>query len=833
MTITHGVRSALLLAAVTLLAGVRSHAATVEFSVVERAAGPVPDQTVLLYPVSPDIQADPLYFLNTRPAGRCTTDDTGRCRIADLRVGVYVPYLLAIADPNLAAPLGPPMVAYGTVTVLKPDANVLLRIELQRGVRVQFRVLSEKAAIPPRSRVELVADSGEQATAELDTRGAAKITLGSGRWIAHLSGPPGARVVNAELDGSELTTPDVPIELIAPSSDRFVTWTISAPCVVRGTVTSTRKPPAVTMGATLVTPGPWGASRLCRATHCAGTPSAPVLPNGSYAIEVPSGAWRIAPAGLTLLESNPPSVDVTCGEGQYVSADFDVRETEPGAGPKTVLVVRVDDPDGRPVPGVAVEVWPQSGNLEAAAPIAEESTGLFLQPAAFAKLAAGSYLLRVRRSGYRTAVLALPDLDPEARAPRSVTVRLDRGATIDALVTDDKDRPVTGVALIVKRMDEPPGSDDPAARLAEPDAEVSVPPSMDQTAHVVVTGLAAGTYDVTPVLTGAIASAAVTSVAVGDGPGTKHVVVGLGDHDILELIVRVRPAASLTGRLVCADAGLLPYQADTCLLGHPDEDEDEATRKTCRSPLIATGSITLSGDRRDVFRVGPLTPGSYRLGLRPRGYTAFTWALGTPEGAQAAVVQINGTDAADLGTIPVFCGPAVELLPTVLSHDPPPDLSLATVEAELTRTSPNGKIERRVVPAERDRDRVVLRELPEGEWTLDATISHRFFVPPAPVHLSVPVKLERGVLSRAGVAIASVGGAVVIDGATGTARVLAPDGTARVETAKDGTIAINGVAAGFYDVEMCEDSRCARVLRRWEAVQVIRGQKVVLAAPSP
>lgn len=235
MTINHAMRSAVLLAAFALVAGGRSHAATVTVSVVERGAGPVPDQAVLLYPVTPYIQLDPLYFVNTRPAGRCTTGDTGRCQIADLRVGVYVPYLLAIADPNLSAPLGPKMVAYGTVTVMKPDANAPLRIELQRGVRIQFQVVSERAAIPPRSRVELVTDSGEQATAELDTGGTAKITLGSGRFIAHLSGPPGARIVNVELDvdSHDHGTP-VSQKHSTPGSPPRVTLSaclMSSPCV--------------------------------------------------------------------------------------------------------------------------------------------------------------------------------------------------------------------------------------------------------------------------------------------------------------------------------------------------------------------------------------------------------------------------------------------------------------------------------------------------------------------------------------------------------------------------------------------------------------------------
>jgi len=84
----HGFRFATLLAIGTLVAGLELRAGTIEVSVEERGAGPVPDQVVALYPVTPQIQVDPLYFFNTRPAGRCSTGPTGRCQISGLRVAL-------------------------------------------------------------------------------------------------------------------------------------------------------------------------------------------------------------------------------------------------------------------------------------------------------------------------------------------------------------------------------------------------------------------------------------------------------------------------------------------------------------------------------------------------------------------------------------------------------------------------------------------------------------------------------------------------------------------------------------------------------------------------
>lgn len=813
---------------VALVACVQALAATVEISVVERGGEPVPDQIVALFAVTPDIQIDPLFFMNTRPAGRCTTGPSGQCQIAGLSVGVYFPFLFPIADPNLVAPIGPPLSAYGTVTVSKPDAVASVRIALQRGVRVLFQVVSTKAAIPQRSRVELANDGGEKATAVFDAGGKAQITLGSGRWLAHLAGPAGARIVMVELDDAELTTPDVPLDLVAPSSDRFVTWTLSAPCRVSGKVTSNLARPGVAIEATLVRPGTWSDSALCRARNCAPPATVSLSPIGEYAFELPSGTWRIAPFGESLLECRPPLIDASCEDGEDRRADFDVLEKE-ADGAKAVLVVRVLGEGDRPVSDVPVEVWPSTGNLEADRPIAMETTGRSFAPAMFTRLPAGSYLLRARSPGYRMAVSELPAFDPEARAPRMVTIRLDRGATIDALAMDEKGQPVRGVGLDLKRIDAPRAGDDPVSRLAEPDEAISVPPSEDQTGHVVVSGLVAGTYDVTPVLSGAAASTAAIGIGAGEETPQPSVVVSLNDQERKELSVRVRKAASLAGRLMCADGGLLPSQADVCVVGLPRDGEDEAYREACLKPVLPLAPITLSGDRRDAFLVGPLTPGSFRLGLRPRGYTNWTWVFGTPDGAQAALVQVDGNDAVELGTIPVLCGPAVAIRPTVLSGDPLPDLTSAVVVAELTRKTRKGAVERLKAPAERDRDRIVLRELPPGEWTLDVTMSHPFFVPAIPLHLSIPVELERGMQIRADVEVAFVGGAIVIEAPSGSARLTGPDGVMRVTEAKDGTIAIDGVAPGSYRVELCEDAACARVVRRWDEVRVVRGEKAVLA----
>jgi len=822
------VRAAPWLAAFVSLACGSALAGTVEIGVYERGGAPVANQAVALYAATVDPSANPFPFPPSRPAGRCATGVSGRCQIAGLSPGVYVPYLGAIADPNLCTPPGSPRDAYGTVTLAKPDSVAPLRIELARGVRINFRVVSAKAPLPPKTRVELLGEDGDRVVVNIGLGGSGQITLASGRWVAHLAGPPGALVTNVELDGAEVDVLDVPVELRAPSSDRFVSWTLSPPCKVWGTLRSSRERPGVDVEATVVSPGPWAGSTRCRTVSCAEPITVPVTPQGYFAMELPSGMWRLAPVGESLLESTPPSIDVACEEGGEAHPDFSVRETEPGGGPRTVLNVFVQDPDGRPLPRVPVEAWPPSGNLNAEAPLAIEPTGPYFLPAAFKKLAAGSYLLRVRAPGYRSAVTAVFDLDPDATPTRSVTMRLTRGATIDALVTDRQDRPVTGVSLRLTWIDSASAGDDPAARLAAPEPNVSVEGSKDQTGHVVATGLAGGTYEVEPILSGASALGGFVSIGAGKEAGKKSIVVSVGEHDVKEVFVRVTPAASLAGRLVCVNGSALPQRVETCVLGLPAADEDDAARMDCRNPAIPSATVALTGEPRDAFRVGPLSPGSYRLGLRPRGFTEWTWALGTPDGAQAAALQVNGSDAVELGNIAVLCGPAVEVLPTVLSHDPPPDLTLAVATGKLTRPASDGTIDLRVATATRERDRVVFRELPEGAWTLDVTITHPHFMPADPVRVSFPINLERGVKTTTNVEVAAIGGAIAIPERTGAARVSHPGGEPRIVPAQGGGIAVDGVPPGTYAVELCGDPACTRIVRRWDAVSVARGRTVVL-----
>jgi len=147
-------------------------------------------------------------------------------------------------------------------------------------------------------------------------------------------------------------------------------------------------------------------------------------------------------------------------------------------------------------------------------------------------------------------------------------------------------------------------------------------------------------------------------------------------------------------------------------------------------------------------------------------------------------------------------------------------MSLSVVSGVISRTGKDGKKETRTLVAERSHDRVVFRELPEGEWALDATVAHPHILPPAPIHLSATLTLERGKLSSQRPAVTGVGGAVVVLTSAGTARLIAVSGEARVEAGKNGRVEFDGVAPGTYTAEECRDHDCTTLGRRWAAVEV-------------
>jgi protocatechuate 3,4-dioxygenase beta subunit len=812
-----------------LLAGGPALAASLEIEVRERGAGPVSNQRVTVYAVTAESAIPGSIGPFARPASWCTTGENGRCAVQSLVPGVYTVEVRPPADPNLSAPAGPPAQVFGTVTIRQGDAGAKMVVELTRGVRMQFRVVDPGQVLPKNAAVELSSDSDDKARAPIDT-GSAMITLPAGRWIAHLAAPVAGLVVGVELDGDPVGVLDVPIELKAPSSDRYITWTLAPPCTIEGTVHSNLPFPGVEVGAEIVTPGPWGTSPFCRGVDCAGAPHGSPDVNGRYMINLPCGVWKVAPSGESLLESSPPFAIAELRDGQSTTLDFDVRETE-GSGRGGVLSVRVVSPEGRPVGSVPVEVWPADGNASRDGPVATESTNSFGFDAWFDKLPAGSYLLRARVPGYRTAVEPLTDFAPEPSRARRMTIKLRRGAIVEASVKDDKDRPTEGVALTVARTDKPKRSDDPATRLAEDDDEITVPPSKDQTGRIIVAGLGAGTYRVRPAPSGTLAATAKAVIGPPGGKQGEETTVTLAEDGHADVDVRLLAAASLTGRLVCVDDGEHPSIVEACLLppGAPDEDPD--ARDACRAPLVPVRSFNLTGEARDAFQVGPLSPGSVRVALRPRGYSAWTWALGTPDGSSAAVVQIEEVGAVDLGTIAAMCGPAIELRPAIKSKAVVPDLTLAAVTGSLTRKTSGGKAESRALAADRARDRVTFSELPEGDWTLEMSIEHPFFIPAAPARLTADVNLARGIVVVETPAVDDVGGAILLPAGAAAARLTPAEGQARVEVAAGGRVTLRGVLPGVYRVEGCGDARCAHVTQTWPDVAVARGRFTELAAP--
>ena len=384
----------MLAAFAALLGGGRLLAGTVEISVVERGAGPVPDQIVVLYPARQDAR-----YAFPHLAKQCVTGPSGRCQIAGLPAGIYYADVPQIANPNLCAPAGSPIEAYGTVTLVKAEATASLRIELHRGVRINFRVIVRSTEIPKGSRIELGDDTGENVSVPVDGL-AAQATVRTGRWIAHLVGPQGARVTKVELDGAAIETLDVPIEVVAPSSERFVDLDPERPVhrlrpgdehapASRGPDPSAHRG-ARAVGRFIVLPHR-GLRRLR---------GSPVGPQRGFT----SSRFRAAPGA-----SPPPAI--RCSSRIRRSSSSAARRGRTCAPTSSSRRRRAADPDGcspsrswtrsgSPIADVPVEAWPTGRKVARQARRSRrQRRGRTPMPAVFRRLAKGSYLLRARSPG--------------------------------------------------------------------------------------------------------------------------------------------------------------------------------------------------------------------------------------------------------------------------------------------------------------------------------------------------------------------------------------------------------------------------------------------------
>jgi len=346
------------------------------------------------------------------------------------------------------------------------------------------------------------------------------------------------------------------------------------------------------------------------------------------------------------------------------------------------------------------------------------------------------------------------------------------------------------------------------ARVLAPHAD------SDATAHVWIRGVWPGRYRLSG---GAAAEGAATRfVRFKSGKSLVETLeLDLLDAAQTDVEAVLVPAAGVTGHLVCGDGHPLPGLVSIAAVTAGFDPVDADPAALVRDATLTLEKVPLRGTLHDEFTAGPLETGAYLVAFRPEGFERWTWAPGGEHPAGAASIGLRTGAPTDLGTIEVDCGPAIELTPRVASGEPLPDLREGTTHekvALVSGTLVDGERERVVRDAIVDayRDRVILRGLPPGRGRLDATLRNRFFLPAPQVETALEGEFDRGRLVRGSPAVASIGGALRVSGSTALAvRVLAPDGSARIQALALGRVEVPSLPAGSYRVELCADAACA------------------------
>jgi hypothetical protein len=312
-----------------------------------------------------------------------------------------------------------------------------------------------------------------------------------------------------------------------------------------------------------------------------------------------------------------------------------------------------------------------------------------------------------------------------------------------------------------------------------------------------------------------------------DGQLSASLELELEDEALEEVEVAVVPAGSVRGRLACTDGHAIPAAASVlAVIAGRDPSEYENEEDLAREAALREDELGLIGPGRDVFVVGPLEGGAYHLAARPVGYDRWTWALGTEQAVEAVAFQTVAGEETDLETIAVECGPAIRVSPIVRSDQPLPDLRERPHDgdpASIHGVVSTGSGERRIEQArvEAFRDHLLLRDLPEGDASLELTLLNDYFLPTTRLTIPVDATLQRGRTLSLSPAVAAIGGIVNVSSAAGVAaRLAAEDMGERVAVMTEGSARFVGVPGGIYRLDLCADAKCAAILETLEAIEV-------------
>ena len=861
--------SAAAIAPATAAAGVDPSApartATIEVRVKDPDGAPLSDLNVGLQALpDPTLAAggrsDPwiwlyAYRLNAR------TDAQGKAFISNVRVGSYSVNVGLPGNSYFIPPGQNPLSPQPTLTIVMEGERSTVDLVLARGDRMSCQLEIPYGPVASGKVIFVETTTGSRAESILQSSGNTAYLerlLPPGRWEVTIDPPEGVLLQEFEMDRVPLPGSRATIDVIDGGRNVNLTWRYAASCRVTGALTwnlGDSQPGQVV--AHLVRPGPWYDDAVRRGGSKFDSVRARSVRPGMYEVYLPNGSWRLQPEGDLLESSTPPFIDLDLSPGQEASADFDLK-AKPEATEQSVLNVRVESPDGRPLEHALVAVWPLGAEKNGQEPLKRgETTGTYYPEAVILGLPKGSYLVAAGHEQYTEGRAEVREFQAATGQPSKVTVSLGRGAVVRALAKDEKGTPIENIVLKVSRL-----GDSPPSLVKDPDLakrRKHRTAATDETGRLKIWGLDSGTYSIEPTFGKDRQRTHFLRIARGEKLLEGAVETALTENEETDVDLRLVPAASLTARLACSDAGPLPRKASIRLLSPSPDDETVAdpAEKPSQGPdarsgarasksadhgkekdvLLALGEVKLTGREWNTLFMGPMNGGAYAVAVRPEGHDRWTYAPGTEDRLRASPVGLEEGKTADIGVIDIDCGPTIAVRPRILSGDPVPDLREGKLEVVLEQQAapliklpqPRQEVARRLIR---------LRGLPEGKFRVGVTLTHPYFIPTTIRLEPLPVTLERGGEAVVPVPVAAIGGAIVVSSDLGAAgAVLSPlrqapshatvpssggvdPGDARRAIAIDGMVRFEGVTAGAYRLEVFFDAECTRPIRSWDRLQV-------------
>ena len=816
-----------LFALVVLIGPGPTFAASLEVFVHDSGDRPMKYETVQLHVITVEADRKTRWELR-RQRLWAATDVKGNVTFSNLPVGQYRVEIRRPRRPDFVAPANNPLAPPPQVTLLDPNETLRIDVELTRGVLVTTTLDLPDDGTVGFQAVFRHGESDRVLTSGFpkDANHVERLLL-PGVWQVEVVPRPGYLLVGVERDRTSIPGHVVGLDLLHEPESTFLTWTYTTPCALRGVVVEeTGLKPTVSIVAELLEAGSWLEAAQKRGGSIYEEVTAYVDPeNGWYEMVLPDGSWRIRPVGEHLAASEPEAVDLVLAPGDSRQVDFTVRLE--GSGART-FSVSVEDSDGQPFRGAFVEIYPVEG---ASSPVRTGVTGRY-GDTSMPELEKGSYLVV---AGHKTALegrLGLVDYDPGAsdRKPQH-TVVLSRGATLRLRAEDGGGAPLANVALTVERLGDPPDLMLQAEGFVT--AKVRATATTDRSGRLSLPGFYPGTYRARARLGGDQGNRSLIVLASPGERPEQELELGIRADETIELEARLLPATGLRATLACSDAWLLPGAAAVRVFPSrlPGEDPTEA------ESVLELAKVALTGKGRDTLAIGPLTAGSYAVAVRPVGFDRWSWAFETHDPTLATGIQVTVEEGSSLGTLDLGffaleCGPAVDLLPAVVTGQGFPDVLEVEVAARILDSEDDREIAKGPDVQKQDQ-RILLRALPRGGSRLELSLTHAHLLPEPTLQWLIPLELGRGSFREIVPEMDALGGAIrVVNGTTGRVVLHGALPLPRQATLDDGSAELPSLPPGRYRLELYDGKReegtAGEPQRVWPELEVLAGETLTI-----